>query len=136
MNFEITSGKIPTAIKCCVYGPEGIGKSTFASKFPDPLFIDTEGSTKQLSVKRLPAPKDFNELLEDRISHELDESPVLELECSNHPCTILAEIAEEVAIDESTFPAQCIMVVSRNGVRIKDGTNEPWLELFPDHEYY
>lgn len=65
MNFEITSGKIPTAIKCCVYGPEGIGKSTFASKFPDPLFIDTEGSTKQLSVKRLPAPKDFNELIEE-----------------------------------------------------------------------
>ena len=28
-----------------IYGPEGIGKSTFASKFPDPVFIDTEYDT-------------------------------------------------------------------------------------------
>ena len=29
-----------SAKKVVFYGPEGIGKSTFASKFPDPLFID------------------------------------------------------------------------------------------------
>ena len=44
MNFEITKGKIKKPYKVVVYGPEGIGKSTFASHFPDPLFIDTEGS--------------------------------------------------------------------------------------------
>ncbi|MEE1299148.1 MAG: AAA family ATPase, partial [Acutalibacteraceae bacterium] len=48
MAFNITRGVIPTAKKVVIYGPEGIGKSTFASRFPDPVFIDTEGSTKAL----------------------------------------------------------------------------------------
>ena len=55
-RYEITGGKIPHAKKVLVYGPEGVGKSTFASKFPDPLFIDTEGSTRNLDVKRMPTP--------------------------------------------------------------------------------
>ncbi len=28
--MEITKGKIPSAIKTVIYGPEGIGKTTFA----------------------------------------------------------------------------------------------------------
>ena len=43
--MNITRGKITKAVKCVIYGPEGIGKSTFAAQFPNPLFIDTEGST-------------------------------------------------------------------------------------------
>ena len=54
--MEITRGKIQTAQKIVLYGPEGIGKTTFASRFPEPLFIDTEGSTRQLDVARLPKP--------------------------------------------------------------------------------
>ncbi|PKM69155.1 MAG: hypothetical protein CVU95_00805 [Firmicutes bacterium HGW-Firmicutes-2] len=50
--MNISTGKIESAQKVVVYGPEGIGKSTFASKFPDPLFIDTEGSTKHMDVRR------------------------------------------------------------------------------------
>ena len=65
MNFEITTGKIPTAIKCCIYGMEGIGKSTLASKFPEPLFIDTEGSTKHMNVRRLPAPQTWEDLMQE-----------------------------------------------------------------------
>lgn len=64
MGFEITSGIIPGAKKIVFYGPEGIGKSTFASKFPDPLFIDTEGSTKSLNVKRLQKPTSWQMLNE------------------------------------------------------------------------
>ena len=41
MDFEITKGTVQKPYKVVVYGPEGIGKSTFASHFPDPLFIDT-----------------------------------------------------------------------------------------------
>lgn len=63
--MQITRGKIPCAKKCCVYGPEGIGKSTFASKFPDPVFIDTEGSTKDMDVARLPVPSSWTMLLEE-----------------------------------------------------------------------
>ena len=54
--MNITKGKIKTAQKVVIYGPEGIGKSTFASQFPDPLFIDTEGSTKNLDISRMDKP--------------------------------------------------------------------------------
>lgn len=63
--IQITSGRIATAIKVVVYGPEGIGKSTFAAQFPDPVFIDTEGSTVHMDVKRLPRPQMWAELLNE-----------------------------------------------------------------------
>lgn len=63
--MKITSGKIAGAQKCVIYGPEGIGKSTFASQFPGALFIDTEGSTKQLDVRRLPAPDSWTMLMQE-----------------------------------------------------------------------
>ena len=54
--IPITKGKVETAKKVVIYGPEGIGKSTLASMFPDAVFIDTEGSTKELDVARYPTP--------------------------------------------------------------------------------
>ena len=63
--MQITTGKIPGALKLCLYGPEGIGKSTFASKLPDPLFIDTENSTVHMDVRRLPKPEHWTELLNE-----------------------------------------------------------------------
>lgn len=62
--MNITRGKIPSAKKIVVYGTEGIGKSTFASKFPDPVFIDTEESTKELDVARFDKPSSWTMLLE------------------------------------------------------------------------
>lgn len=64
MSFQILEGKVQKAIKTVIYGPEGIGKTTIAAQFPDPLFIDTEGSTNQIDVKRLKAPTSFAELLQ------------------------------------------------------------------------
>lgn len=54
--MNITRGKIQKAKKVVIYGPEGIGKSTFASQFPNPVFIDTEGSTNGMSVARTDKP--------------------------------------------------------------------------------
>lgn len=54
--MNISRGKIHTAQKVVIYGPEGIGKSTFASRLPEPLFCDTEGSTKALDVTRFDRP--------------------------------------------------------------------------------
>jgi len=62
--MNITSGIIPCAKKIVLYGPEGIGKSTFASKMPDPVFIDTEGSTKNMDVKRLDTPEQWMDIFE------------------------------------------------------------------------
>lgn len=65
MKFTITKGKQKSPIRLCAYGAEGIGKSTFASKFPDPLFIDIEGGTKQLDVARFPTPETWSDLMEE-----------------------------------------------------------------------
>jgi hypothetical protein len=65
MNFEITSGINDKPLKVVVYGPEGIGKSTFAAQFPEPLFIDTEGSTDFMNVRRLPKPKEAYEQVDN-----------------------------------------------------------------------
>ena len=73
-KYEITGGKIPHARKVLVYGPEGVGKSTFASRFPQPLFIDTEGSTRNLDVMRLPAPTSWQMLL-DEVATVTQERP-------------------------------------------------------------
>lgn len=62
--MKIIRGKIAGAKKCVVYGPEGIGKSTLASQFPDPVFIDTEGSTKEMDVARTETPASWAMLLE------------------------------------------------------------------------
>ena len=63
--MEITRGVIPTAKKVVIYGPEGIGKSTLASRFPEPVFIDTEGSTSHMDVARFPAPTSWSMLLQE-----------------------------------------------------------------------
>ncbi len=61
--MEIIRGKQKRAQKVVVYGPEGVGKSTFASLFPNPLFIDTEGSTAELDVARTPEPSSWAMLM-------------------------------------------------------------------------
>ncbi|WP_313188083.1 ATP-binding protein [Lacrimispora sp.] len=62
--MQIIRGKLPGAKKIVAYGPEGIGKSTFAAQFPDPVFIDTEGSTKDMDVARFPEPSSWTMILE------------------------------------------------------------------------
>ena len=62
--MQIIRGKIPCAKKVLIYGPEGIGKSTFASRFPEPVFIDTEGSTKDMDVARFEKASSWTMLLD------------------------------------------------------------------------
>lgn len=65
MAFNITSGPTATAQKVTLYGVEGIGKSTFASQFPNPVFIDTEGSTSNMNVQRMDKPSSWQMLLDE-----------------------------------------------------------------------
>ena len=62
--MKIIKGKIPGAKKVVVYGPEGIGKSTFASRFPEPVFIDTEGSTRDMDISRFEKASSWTMLME------------------------------------------------------------------------
>jgi hypothetical protein len=61
--LNIIEGKEKRPLKIVIYGPEGIGKSTFASQFPEPIFIDTEGGTSNLDIKRIKCNKSWNELI-------------------------------------------------------------------------
>ena len=62
--MQISTGKKPRAQKVVLYGPEGIGKTSLAARFPDPLFIDTEGGTACYDVKRAePAPTSWAMLM-------------------------------------------------------------------------
>jgi hypothetical protein len=60
--MEVISGKVEKAKKVVIYGPEGIGKSSFAAQFPRPIFIDTEGSTTEMIVDRVPKPTSWEML--------------------------------------------------------------------------
>lgn len=51
--INIKRGRQARRQKVVVYGPEGVGKSTLASQLPNPVFVDTEGSTAQLDVARV-----------------------------------------------------------------------------------
>ena len=92
-KYTVTSGAIPAPVKVVLYGPEGIGKSTFASQFPDPVFIDTEGGTKRLNVARLPAPTSWSMLMDE----------VAEVARGNVPCGTLvidtADWAEKLCME-------------------------------------
>lgn len=46
----IQKGPQPLAPRVVIYGGDGIGKSTFASQFPSPLFLDIEGGLGSLDV--------------------------------------------------------------------------------------
>ena len=96
--MNITYGIVKSAQKIVIYGPEGIGKSTLASKFPSPLFIDTEGSTKKLNVRRFDKPSSW-QMLNEQIKHvvkfpDLCETLVIdtvdwaEQYCIEHVCSI------------------------------------------------
>lgn len=65
MNIEITKGKQARAQRVVIYGTEGIGKSTLAAQFPDPVFIDTEGSTSNMDVKRFGKPTSWTMLMNE-----------------------------------------------------------------------
>ena len=75
--MKIIRGTVPCALKVCIDGPEGIGKSTFASRFPNPVFIDTEGSTAHMDLARTPRPQSFT-ALKEQIRYFIDHTEELD----------------------------------------------------------
>lgn len=94
--LNITSGKVDRALKVVIYGSEGIGKTTFAAAFPEPLFIDTEGGTAHMDVRRIDRPQSWDELLTivDEVAAApnvcktlvLDTADWAEALCANYIC--------------------------------------------------
>lgn len=61
--LNISTGVISRAQKVVIYGSEGVGKTTLAASFPNPLIIDTEGGTAQMDVRRIDKPQSWEELI-------------------------------------------------------------------------
>lgn len=73
--MKITRGLQIGPQKVVLYGPEGIGKSTFGARFPAPLFLDVEAGTRHIDVARIdPAPASWIALLET-VKEFLREKP-------------------------------------------------------------
>lgn len=74
--MQIVSGIMAKPVKMVLYGPEGIGKSSFAAEAPRPLFIDTEGSTTRLAVDRMmPLPSSLA-MLTDYVRYVI-QNPII-----------------------------------------------------------
>lgn len=101
MKYKISSGVDSSkGIKTVIYGVEGIGKTTLASRFPDPLFIDTEGSTSHFdSVKRMPKPEDWPDLF-DQVKWIGSEKPCKTLVIDTFDWAEQAEVADLIATNE------------------------------------
>lgn len=66
MQFQIENTRRAKPLKVVIYGPEGIGKTTFASQFPDPVFIDTDNEgTSFIDAKKLPDPTNWSMLMQE-----------------------------------------------------------------------
>ena len=72
---QVTKGKIHKPYTILIYGPEKVGKSTFAAGAPNPIFVGPENGTAQLDVSRYPSITTWPDLLEaldDLIKSEHD----------------------------------------------------------------
>jgi hypothetical protein len=51
--LKITRGIQQAPVRGCIYGDEGIGKTTLAVAFPNPIVLDTEDGSRHLDVARV-----------------------------------------------------------------------------------
>jgi hypothetical protein len=60
----VVSGKLQRPIRVLIHGTEGVGKSTFASDAPAPIFLCPEDGTARLDVVRFPEPQTLSDVYE------------------------------------------------------------------------
>ena len=65
---SITRGRTLDAPRIILYGMEGIGKSTFAAKFPSPIFIQTEDVLGMIDCAKFPLAKSFDEVFQELVA--------------------------------------------------------------------
>jgi hypothetical protein len=57
----VTTRKRRRPVLAMLYGPPGVGKSTFGASAPNPIFIPCERSLDQITVAKFPTPKTLTE---------------------------------------------------------------------------
>ena len=91
-KYELVVGVQKKALRVCIYGVAGIGKTTLAAEFPNPVFIDVEDGSNQLPVARMPRPSSWEMLMDE----------IREVRSGNVQCSTLiidtADAAEELCV--------------------------------------
>ena len=70
---RIERGRTPMPPRVLVYGTEGIGKSTFASQAPRPIFVQTEDGLGEIECDKFPLAQSFEEVQQALMSLHQDE---------------------------------------------------------------
>lgn len=70
---RIRSGPIKMPLRLLGYGAEGVGKSTFASGAPRPIWLGAEGGTMALDVDRLPEPGSWDDAMDGLRDVRMDQ---------------------------------------------------------------
>jgi DNA polymerase III delta prime subunit len=63
MLSNVTKGKMKLPHLLLLYGPDGVGKSTFGAQAPNPIFLGPEKGTMNLDVTRFPTPHSWNDII-------------------------------------------------------------------------
>jgi DNA polymerase III delta prime subunit len=71
----VTTRKKRRPIFALLYGPPGVGKSTFGASLPKPIMIPTERGLDQITVPKLPIPRTFVELWRMIVALDSEEHP-------------------------------------------------------------
>ena len=59
----ITTGQTQMPPRIMVYGPEGVGKSTFAASAPKPIFVQTEDGLSAISTSKFPLCEKYEDVV-------------------------------------------------------------------------
>ena len=62
---HVQRGRNAKPPRILVYGTEGIGKSTFGSQAPKPIFIQTEDGLDEIACDKFPLATTFDEVVTD-----------------------------------------------------------------------
>jgi len=60
---QVKRGRLKKPILTLVYGPDGVGKSTFGADAPNAIFLGPEKGTASLDVARFPSPTNFKQVM-------------------------------------------------------------------------
>jgi len=61
---QVTTGRSPAPRRVMLYGTHGIGKSTFASRAPKPIFIQTEDGLGEIDCDKFPLTATFDQAMQ------------------------------------------------------------------------
>lgn len=75
MPLNITTGRVPKPRRTVIYGPGGVGKSTFCASCPDGIFIPVEEGANDIDVAKLDFVTSFGQCLEHLAALYTEDHP-------------------------------------------------------------